>query len=180
MEGTIGEIRIFGGNFAPRNWAFCEGQLIQIATNTALFSIIGTNYGGDGRTTFGLPDLRGRTAIGAGTGPGLSTFREGQRGGRESVSITVPNLPAHNHTLSASNSAGTSSSPVNNFPAQSQVQVERGGAMLEVNAYQATGDAVMSASAIGNTGGGTPIQIRNPYLAINYIICLQGIFPSRS
>lgn len=180
MDGTIGEIRIFGGNFAPRNWAFCDGTMLAISQNTSLFSIIGTNYGGDGRTTFALPDLRGRSAISAGNGPGLSSYREGQKGGVESVTITVPNLPNHNHTLSASNVAGTSSSPVNNFPAQAQVQVERGGAIIDVNAYGTAPDATMSASVIGNTGGGIPVGIRNPYLAINYIICLQGIYPSRS
>lgn len=180
MEGTIGEIRMFGGNFAPRTWAFCAGQLMPIAQNTALFSIIGTIYGGDGRTTFGLPDLRGRTAISAGNGPGLSPFREGQQGGNESTTITVANLPSHNHTLNVSNAPGTSSTPVNSFPAQAQVQVERGGAMHEVNAYGSASNSTMAPTVVGLSGGGTSVPIRNPYLAVYHIICLQGVFPSRN
>jgi microcystin-dependent protein len=180
MEGTIGEIRMFGGNFAPRPWAFCAGQLLPISQNTALFSILGTIYGGDGRTTFGLPDLRGRTAMSAGRGPGLSNFSEGQQGGTESATITVANLPSHNHPLNVSNAPGTSSTPVDSYPAQAQVQVERGGVVHDVNAYGSTTNSTMAPSVIGLNGGGTPVPIRNPYLAVYYIICLQGAYPSRS
>ncbi|MCG8476540.1 MAG: tail fiber protein, partial [Cytophagales bacterium] len=99
MKGIVGEIRLFGGNFAPRNWAFCEGQLLSISQNSSLFSIVGTTYGGDGRTTFALPDLRGRSAVHAGTGAGLTTRTLGQRLGNEHITLTVQQLPSHNHTL---------------------------------------------------------------------------------
>lgn len=176
----IGEIRIFAGNFAPRSWAFCNGQLLAIAQNTALFSILGTIYGGDGRTTFALPDLRGRAAISPGQGPGLPNVPQGSRSGAEQVSLTVQNLPNHTHSLNVSNAAGTSNTPAGNFPAASSVQVERGGTPHEVNAYASSPDSTMASSAIGNSGGNIPINIRNPYLATYYIICLEGIYPSRN
>lgn len=180
MEGTIGEIRMFGGNFAPRTWAFCNGQLLPISQNTALFSIIGTIYGGDGRTTFALPDLRGRTVIGPGAGPGLSDNRQGSRGGTESVTLTTQNMPSHTHSLNVTNGAGTTSSPANNFLANSQVQIERGGETFDVMSYGTTPNSTMGGSAVGNAGGSIPVNIRNPFLGVYYIICLQGIFPSRN
>ncbi|SIN77674.1 phage tail protein [Algoriphagus halophilus] len=180
MEGTIGEIRMFGGNFAPRTWAFCNGQLLPISQNTALFSIIGTIYGGDGRTTFALPDLRGRTVIGPGQGPGLSDVRQGARSGTETVTLTTQNMPSHTHTLNVSGAAGTASSPANNYLANSQVQIERGGDTFDVMSYGPTANSTMGGSAIGNSGGSIPVNTRNPYLGIYYIICLQGIFPSRN
>ncbi|WP_186758165.1 phage tail protein [Echinicola salinicaeni] len=180
MEGYIGEIRMFGGNFPPRNWAFCDGQLLAIASNTALFSVIGTYYGGDGRTTFGVPDLRGRTAIGIGSGPGLSPVQEGQKGGREEVTLTEQNLPNHSHVLSVSNASGTDSNPSNNYPAVSEVQIERGGDKIGVNTYGSSPNANMSPNAIGHTGGNIPFGIRNPFMGLHYIICVNGIYPSRS
>ncbi len=180
MEGTIGEIRMFGGNFSPRNWSFCNGQLLPISSNTALFSIIGTIYGGDGRTTFALPDLRGRSVIGPGQGPGLSNISQGSRSGTETSTITVQNMPSHNHTVGVSNSEGNGSTPVNSYPAVSKVQLERGGDIYDVNAYGSVPNASMAANAIGSTGGGAPVNIRNPYLGVYYIICLYGIFPSRN
>ncbi|WP_186758166.1 phage tail protein [Echinicola salinicaeni] len=180
MEGTIGEIRMFAGNFAPRSWAFCQGQILPISQNQTLFSIIGTMYGGDGRTTFALPDLRGRAAIGVGHGPGLSDIREGAKGGTEKVTILNQNMPSHNHAVNVSNAAGTGSTPVNNFPAVSQVTIERGGDAIGVNAYGSTPNATMSPQTIGNTGGNIPVDTRNPFLGVHFIICIQGIFPSRS
>ncbi|MBN3518962.1 phage tail protein [Algoriphagus lutimaris] len=180
MEGMIGEVRIFAGNFPPRSWAFCNGQLLAIAQNSALFSILGTIYGGDGRTTFALPDLRGRAAISPGTGPGLPNIPQGSRSGSEQVTLTVQNLPSHNHQLNVSNGAGTSATPVGNYPAASSVQVERGAAPHDVNAYGASPTSTMASNAIGNSGGNIPFNIRNPYLAANYIICLQGLYPSRN
>jgi microcystin-dependent protein len=180
MEPTIGEIRMFAGNFAPRSWALCEGQLLPISQNQAMFSILGTTYGGDGRTSFGLPDLRGRMAISSGIGPGLSNIALGQRSGAPSLSISVANLPAHNHTLNAGNVAGTNSSPVSGSPALAQVRVERGAAAIDVNAFGVTSNDILGSGAVGNTGGNIPVALQNPYLAVNFIICLFGVFPSRS
>lgn len=174
MEGTLAEIRIFAGNFAPRNWAFCEGQILPINQNQALFSLLGTIYGGDGRTSFGLPDLRGRVPIGPGTGNGLSSYRQGQRGGVETVTLNTTQIPSHTH-LAQANSA----SPVG-----------RGqGSSSAAGTYWGDGDSYASAKnntmandaiSIGNTGGNLSHENRQPYLSIYYIICLQGIFPSRS
>lgn len=180
MEPTIGEIRLFAGNFAPRSWAFCNGQLLAIAQNSALFSILGTIYGGDGRTTFALPDLRGRAPISPGQGPGLSSINQGQRAGVNTVNLTIQNLPNHNHTLNAENATGTSASPTNNVSANAQVQLERGGDVFNVNSFGPTPNATMGASSVGSTGGSIPVSVQNPYLGINYIICLYGIFPSRN
>ena len=180
MEGMIGEIRIFAGNFAPRSWAFCEGQLLPISQNTALFSILGTTYGGDGRTTFALPDMRGRGAIHAGNGPGLSDRRLGSKGGVENVTLNVTQIPSHNHTASGKVKAvvapGNSNNPINkNF----------GLAPAGNNLYNAAATNLGMAAnnvevAIGNTGGGQSHENRQPWLAIYYIIALQGVFPSRS
>jgi microcystin-dependent protein len=172
MEGYIGEIRGFAGNFAPRAWAFCEGQLLSIASNTALFSILGTTYGGDGRTTFALPDLRGRVPIQQGTGPGLPNYQLGQSGGSATHTMIVTEMPSHNHTgtIKCQTGAGNTSTPEDAY-------VARVG-----NAYSDSQNGSMAADAltINNTGGGQPFSIMQPYLAINFIICLQGIFPSRN
>lgn len=179
MEGYLGQIIMFGGNFAPRQWAFCNGQLLAIAQNTALFSILGTTYGGDGRTTFGLPDLRGRVAISAGQGPGLPSYRLGQRGGQPTVTLSTNNLPPHNHTASGTQGVakgpGDSNNPENRVPAQ----------LVRENAYASgpvdskfIGDSV--SVSVGNTGGGQSFSNMPPYTAVNFIICLQGIFPSRN
>ncbi|MDN3202503.1 phage tail protein [Algoriphagus sediminis] len=181
MEGTIGEIRLFGGNFPPRNWADCSGQLLPISQNTALFSILGTIYGGDGRTTFALPDLRGRVSIGEGNGPGLADFRLGSRAGAEQVQLNITNLPSHNHTMKVSSSAGDSSDPSGRYVAKAQTEVERGATPVPVDAYgNVANQTPMAANSVGNTGGGQPFSVKNPYLGLRYIICLFGIFPSRS
>jgi microcystin-dependent protein len=166
MEGMIGEIRLFGGNFAPRSWALCDGQLLSISSNTALFSILGTTYGGDGRSTFALPDLRGRAPIHAGHGPGLSDRRLGAKGGQENVTLTVNQLPNHNHTLTVSSGEPSTKHPKDGFAAVGEY-------------YNATGNATGPANSIGNTGGNQSVSLVQPFLAVNYIICLQGIFPSR-
>jgi microcystin-dependent protein len=180
MEGTIGEIRMFAGTFAPRTWAFCNAQLISIAQNTALFSILGTTYGGNGQTTFALPDFRGRTAVGTGTGPGLSNVVLGEMAGTQNVTLTTPNMPSHNHPLT-----GTVNVQVNN---------DNGGLDADANGKRfaatgpiftaQTGDLVsmapaLSTLAVGNNGGNQPFSILPPYLGMNYIICMFGIFPSR-
>ncbi|WP_411846982.1 tail fiber protein [Roseibacillus persicicus] len=181
MEPFIAQITMFGGNFAPRGWALCEGQLLAIASNSALFSILGTTYGGDGRTTFGLPDLRGRAPVQQGTGPGLSNIRLGERGGRENVQLTLANLPAHSHTLSnasvqlgCNNAPGEEDSPVGNYPAANASDED----------YAESANATMGAASvtgtIGTTGSSTAFDNRNPYLGINFIIALVGTFPSRN
>lgn len=172
MEGYLASIIGFGSNFAPRAWATCSGQLLPIAQNTALFSLLGTIYGGDGRTTFALPDLRGRAPISAGTGPGLSTYREGQRGGVETVTLTVSQIPSHNHVVypGYSNTPGQVS-PANHYPANL-------GAPNAV--YGATKSGNMGAATVGNTGGSQWHTNMQPYLTIYWIICTQGLFPSRS
>jgi len=179
MEGTIGEIRMFAGTFAPRTWAFCNNQLISIATNTALFSILGTTYGGNGQTTFALPDFRGRVAVGTGTGPGLSNIQLGQMAGTPTVTLLTTNMPAHNHavtgtvTMQANNdNAGLSSVPENNR-------------LAATNAFTSNADALVGmAPCVTNlttavNGGSQPFSIMPPYLGMNYIICMFGIFPSR-
>ncbi|MFC3880799.1 phage tail protein [Algoriphagus namhaensis] len=179
MEGMIGEVRLFGGNFAPRTWAFCEGQLLAIAQNSALFSILGTIYGGDGRTTFALPDLRGRAPIGVGTGPGLSNIREGQKGGQESHTLNVLEMPPHNHPVNVSNQVADQRSPSGKVFGKAEIEVERGAPLKPVDAYNSAGNTTLG-PIVGNTGVSQSFYLRNPYLVTNYIICLEGLFPSRS
>ena len=178
-EPFIAEIVMFGGNFAPRSWAFCDGQLLSIANNTALFSLLGTTYGGDGRTTFGLPDLRGRTAIHPGNGPGLSSYRLGEKGGSESVRLTVSQIPSHNHSVSAvlkgKDTSGNSASPNNNtLASKSRTNIYSSDAP-DVNMTAAS-----VAGAQSNVGGSTGHENRMPFLAVNHIIALFGVYPSRN
>ncbi|MCP8898014.1 phage tail protein [Gilvimarinus xylanilyticus] len=187
-EAYIGEIRMFGGNFAIRGWAFCHGQLMAISQNTALFSLIGTTYGGDGRTTFALPDLRGRAPVGFGDGPGLQSVREGQKLGAEQAHLTQQNLPPHTFSTKASVAipAVTNSRSVENAPSastylsslsvpgNSETGVYAAG---EPNTTLAPFDVDIN---LGTLGGGEAVQTRGPGLGMNFIICLEGIFPSRS
>lgn len=188
MEGTIAEIRMFAGNFAPRNWAFCEGQLLPISQNQALFSVIGTIYGGDGRTTFALPDLRGRVSMQPGNGPGLSDRRLGQKGGIETNRLTVSQIPAHSHTLTKSggvnvtvnNSDGDVATPGGNYLAG-----HTSGLAYNTNAGGGRNNELSGVTedlnfTAGNTGGGQSVDNVQPFLCVNYVICLQGVFPSRS
>jgi microcystin-dependent protein len=180
MEGVIAQILLFAGTFAPKNWAYCQGQIIAIQTNTALFSLLGTTYGGNGTTTFALPDLRGRVAIGAGQGPGLSIYDLGQVGGTEQVTLTTANMPAHNHPAT-----GTVSVGVTNVAANSD---DPDGSLLTTtgNPFYASGVPVghlagTSATVqVGIAGQSAPVGIMPPYLALNYVICLYGIYPSRN
>lgn len=172
MEGYIGQIMMFAGNFAPKNWAFCQGQLLQISQNTALFSILGTTYGGNGTTTFGLPNLSGRVPVGTGQGAGLSSVQLGQAWGTESVTLTTNQIPAHTHALVGVTEDGNSNSPTNNFPANTK------GTDTD---YRASGTATqMAAGAIGIAGGSQPHTNMQPSLGMNYVICMYGIYPSRS
>ena len=180
MEGYIGEIRLFAGNFAPRSWAFCAGQLLSISANTALFSILGCTYGGDCRTSFALPDLRGRVPIGPGAGPGLPDYREGQKTGSTTVTLTVSQIPAHNHAMNANSGVGTLNSPQNAFPAAGTLAGNPPNQVPINTQYAATSNTTLNANASSHTGGNQSHNNMQPTLAINYVICQFGIFPSRS
>jgi microcystin-dependent protein len=167
----VGQIMMVGFNFAPQGWAFCDGQLLSIAENDVLFQLIGTTYGGDGQTTFGLPDLRGRVPVGIGQGPGLSPYVIGQLFGSEAVPLTVNQLPPHQHVYSpgASQDEPTSDRPDNNYPA--------------VGGYYAAttnSSSPMGAPTVGSAGGNQPHTNVQPLLGINFIISLFGIFPSQN
>ncbi|WP_275315184.1 phage tail protein [Tenacibaculum bernardetii] len=192
QETMLAEVKIFAGNFAPRGWAFCDGQLLSIAQNQALFSLLGTTYGGDGRTSFGLPDLRGRVAIGPRSGPGLSDYGLGQKGGTQSNFLNSTQLPSHNHLVIINNN-GTVSIPVNTEAGNEDEANPGAGVLANTGAdnfsSEATATAQYSGSPIAiqgitastaNTGANQPIENRQPYLAINYIIATQGLFPSRN
>ncbi len=171
-EPFVGEIRMFAGNFAPRGWAFCDGQLLAVSQNDALFSLLGTIYGGDGRTTFGLPDLRGRIPIHAGSGPGLSQRRLGSKGGAENVTLTVNQLPSHSHQpMQASTGPGTSNDPNDQVPSNSP--------SVDLWIEEAPFES-LSPSALTNKGGSRRHTNLMPFLCINFIIALFGIYPSRN
>ena len=170
----VGEIRQVGFIFAPQGWALCNGQLMSIAQNTALFSLLGTNFGGDGRTTFGLPNLQGNLALGIGQGNGLSSYSIGDTVGSSSVTLTLSQMGVHNHPALAESgrAAATLGSPVNNAWGKSGV----GDSPYST----ATPNVTMSANATSVAGGGSAHNNLMPYLVINYIIALQGIYPPRS
>jgi microcystin-dependent protein len=168
----VGEIRMFGGSFAPAGWAFCDGRLVPISQNDALFNLIGTTYGGDGQTTFALPDLRGRIPVHQGSGPGLSPYVVGQSGGVEQVTLTIGQLPAHSHPVAAAN-----------VPAEATA--EPGGSLPAIaseSLYGAPSSLVpLDPTAVGAAPGGSqPHDNLAPYLCVSFIISLFGIFPSRS
>jgi microcystin-dependent protein len=169
----VGEIRMFGGNFAPRGYAFCNGQLLSIAQNTALFSLLGTTYGGDGISNFALPNLQGRVPIHFGNGAGLSPYYLGQQGGTEAVTLNPNQMPIHSHPVNAVGNGGNQASPVGNLPA-----IESTGTSLNYSNAATTGQ--MNASTIGTAGGSLPFSVVQPYLTINFIIALQGVYPSRN
>lgn len=169
----IGQITMFAGNFAPRNWAFCDGQLLAIAQNSALFSLLGTTYGGDGRTTFGLPDLRGRFAMHAGSGPGLTTRAQGLKAGSETHTISASQLPQHNHTVSppAASGEGQTTQPTGNYPAAGEEPTKP---------YTDAADTAQAAFVTSNAGSSLPVDHMNPFVTVRFIIALAGIFPSRN
>ena len=171
MDPFVGEIRMFGGNFAPQGWALCNGQLLPIAQNQALFAIIGTFYGGNGTSNFALPNLQGRVPIHQGAGSGLSPYTIGQSGGTEDVTLLVTQMPAHSHTVKAANNAGGSLTPGGNYLGQDQNQ--------QASIYSGTSDTTMNPQMIAAAGGSLPHTNIQPYLCINFIIALTGIFPSR-
>ena len=197
MEGTLGEIRLFAGNFAPRNWAFCEGQLIAISQNQSLYAVLGTIYGGDGRTTFGLPDLRSRVAVGTGHGLGLSQYPLGYAGGQETNRLSVAQLPTHAHTATFSGTATTADlAAFNGTPNESDgnnaTSVASSNGERTPTSYLSNeaSNASIKNSVTGITSAGTikvddsgssqMVENRQPYMAMNYIICMEGLFPSRN
>ncbi|NOQ63168.1 MAG: phage tail protein [Methyloprofundus sp.] len=169
-EPFIAEIRIFAGNFAPRGWAFCNGQLLPVAQNSTLFSIIGTTYGGDGRTTTALPNLQGRVPMHAGHGAGLSPRQLGQQLGEETVSLNETQIPQHQHSLQ------TAGEPEIEVPADTTVLAAEGAEHF----HDATSLVKLHASSVTSTGGGQAHNNMQPYLSLNYIIALTGLYPSRS
>jgi microcystin-dependent protein len=191
-EAYIGEIRLFGFNFAPRGWMLCQGQTLSISSNTALFSLLGTTYGGNGTTTFNLPDLRGRVAVGQGNGPGINPVDIGQIAGNNNVSLVQPNMPAHNHVVQATASVaipalttvGTAQAPSNTTILAQPTDSEVGAVVkLYANGPADTTLEPFNAAVNGPTsiaGGSQPFDVSNPYLGLNYAICTNGIFPSRN
>lgn len=194
-EPYIAIILLFAGNFPPRGWAFCMGQILSIAQNTALFSLVGTTYGGNGQTTFALPDLRGRVPIGPGQGPGLPPYTMGEMGGAPTHSLIITEMPAHNHiaqpnltaTPSASTAAGTSNTPgaalvpsvlpsFGSGPAAQQIK----GYTTQDNTTTLAPGAVSGSVTIGIAGGSQPHNNMQPYLSIYYIIAMEGVYPSRN
>lgn len=189
LSNTLGEIRLFAGNFEPEAWRFCQGQIIEIKGNEALYSLLGTNYGGDGKVTFGLPDLRGRAPISGGQGKDLPSYKLAEKGGVEKAAMTVDNMPRHSHSgkatfegkasLDASNSVySNSGNPQNQVPANYKFEhlyakttdgTMGGGIDVSVDQY--------SDVKVSETGGGLPFDIMSPFVAINYIICVSGVYP---
>ena len=171
-EPFIGQILAVAFDFAPRGWAKCDGQLQQIDQNSALFSLLGTNFGGNGSTNFALPDLRGRSPMHTGQAPGLSQVQIGEKGGAEQLSLSVANLPAHGHPLAANGGAANSDTPVNSYPAVGPGAPETWSTAPGSNQFMAPG-------MVGNTGSGQPVSTRSPFLGLTHIIALFGVYPSR-
>ena len=183
MDPFIGAIIMFGGNFAPRGWALCDGQLLAISSNSSLFSILGTTYGGDGRTTFGLPDLRGRFAMHPGSGPGLSPRSLGQKSGAETATLATNNMPSHTHTATAVSTAHADNAPGGSAAAQGNFWAAstEGDQIYNAtaNANMNTG-AVTTAVTVDTAGAGAAFSIEPPFQCVNFIIALTGTYPSRN
>lgn len=177
----VGEIRMFGGNFAPAGWVFCDGRLLAISDNDVLFNLIGTTYGGDGQTTFAVPDLRGRLPIHQGTGSGLSTYTIGQSGGVENVTLTSQQIAQHGHVLYGADTLGTTQNPTGAVPAQYNKRPAGGGTGAVEPGYAPAGNTVnMAANALSGGGGNQPHENTHPFLCVSFIISLFGIFPSQN
>ena len=172
-EPFIGEIVMFAGNFAPRSWALCNGQILSIAQNTALFSLLGTTYGGNGQTTFALPNLQGRVPIHPGQGPGLSNYSLGESAGVEAVTLTSAEIAPHTHPLNCNTGSGNQTQPEGNLMAAES------SAVTQIYINQPP-NQTMHPQSIGNNPGGQPHENRQPYLCINFIIAIEGIYPSRN
>ena len=167
----VGEVRLFAGSFAPSGWALCNGQLLPIAQNTALFSLLGTAYGGNGVNTFALPDFRGRVPLHAGQGPGLASYDRGEVGGVEATALLTSEMPSHTHTLNGSSANGVSDAAASNVPARAPSAIPQ---------YAAAADANLAGGAVASSGGGQPHNTMQPYITLNFIIALTGIFPQQS
>ena len=169
MEPFLGQLILVPYNFAPNGWALCNGQVLPIAQNTALFSLLGTIYGGDGVTTFALPDLRGRVPVSSGEGPGLSSYVVGETYGAESVTLNTTQIPSHTHSVNCDSVKGKGAAPTGLYPAEAASKI-----------YASTANAQMNAGMIADTGGGAAHENRQPSLVLNWIIALQGVYPSPS
>ncbi|WP_276486072.1 phage tail protein [Paraflavitalea pollutisoli] len=180
MDGVLAYVTLFAGNFAPRNWALCAGQIVPISQNTALFSLIGTYYGGNGTTTFALPDLRGRMVIGVGQGPGLSDYVIGQSAGTETNTLTTGQMPQHVHAMTVNITPASATNATTNNPNNCIYAPEAGGGL----AFASTADGHMKPYNVplnsGITGQTQPFDNHPPFLALNYIICMAGVFPARN
>lgn len=170
-EPFIGQIAVVAFNYAPQGWAKCEGQLLPIAQNQALFALLGTTYGGDGVTTFALPDLRGRVPMGDGNGPGLTPRVLGEKSGSETNTLTIAQMPMHNHTVNASTVDGDQNLPTGSIPANTKA--------LDKEYTASAANTTMSPSMIGVSGGSQPVNNIQPYTTLTYIIALQGVWPTR-
>lgn len=194
MDEFLGTIKIFGFNFAPRGWMTCQGQTLAISSNSALFALLGTTYGGNGQTTFGLPNLQGRAPIGIGTGPGLPAYQIGQVGGVNAVTLLQTQLPQHTHAATAA-STSTSTSTMYAESAAPSGQNPNGKMLATGQFYTdpvAANNRAMGPDSVATTttttttvtvqpaGGSQPVDITNPYMAVNYCICTEGVFPSRN
>jgi len=177
MDPFVAEIRIFPFNFPPKGWAFCDGQILPLSQNTALFSLLGTTYGGDGKSNFALPNLQGRLAMHSGQGPGLSLQDLGESAGTETVTLLQSEIPSHTHFLNADANAATAGSPTGGAYAEGQWNA--GGTSGVVNFFTTSApDTALAPTAINFAGGGQPHNNLMPYLTLNFCIALQGIFPS--
>ncbi len=170
QEQYLGEIRMFAGNFPPKGWALCNGQILPINQNQALFVLLGTTYGGNGQTNFALPDFRGKVPVHFGQGPGLSDYSLGQTGGSETATISISQMPAHTHQVNAVTAEGNQNSPAGNLPANTKD--------LDKEYSTSTADTTMNAAMIGYTGGGQAFSIKAPTNTVTFIIALTGIFPT--
>jgi microcystin-dependent protein len=179
MNPFLGQILMVAFNFAPVGWALCNGQLLSIGQNNALFALLGTTYGGDGINTFALPNLQSRVAIHQGQGSGLSPYSMGSAGGTENVTLLAQQMPSHNHLINVNNTPGTAPDPTNNIQAEAGTGDPRNPTLTsQFTSAAATG--TMAPNAVSMAGGGQPHANIQPYLTMNFIIALQGIFPSRS
>ncbi len=180
MDGVIGYTTLFAGSFAPKNWAFCQGQLIAISQNTALFSILGTQFGGDGRVTFGLPNLQGRAVIGAGQGPGLSQYIIGETGGLEATTMTTSEMPGHSHTIQATITPSAATTVSTNSPANAVYGTGTETLYIGSLTTPVFMQEYQSNVTMGLAGSNGALLTMQPVLGLNYVICMYGLFPVRN